>query len=73
MITGMENTLKASIQSNIEAEVTATHGTVETPNAISEMAQGIADAVVPFMLTAQVLPGTFANAGGPVAGIGLLL
>lgn len=75
MITGMENTLKASMITQIEASILAATGTpVATPNVIAPHCEGIANAIIPFLisnLTITVPPGVaVATAGGPTAQTG---
>lgn len=74
-LTGTENSLSASIDSAIRAAITANEGTAPAnPNVIDSLAEGIANAVIPHIVSnAQVLPGTFVAGANPVTGIGALL
>jgi len=50
-ITGQEGTLKASLIANIEAAIAANCGyTVMTPRCIDGLAEGIANAIIPFLV-----------------------
>lgn len=50
-ITGQEGTLKASLITNIEAAIAANCGfTVMTPRCINGLAEGIANAIIPFLV-----------------------
>ena len=76
MVSGTENTLKALLITDIEAGILADCGAaVQTPNCISGLAAGIANAVIPhFVSNAQILPGSFNVPGfGAVVGIGAML
>lgn len=65
-ITGLEGTLKASLISNIEASIAANCGyVVMTPRCISGLAEGIANAIIPFLVAnIQVNVGQSVNVPG---------
>lgn len=68
MITGMENTLKASLISEIGASIlSATGNPPASPNAISPLCEGIANATIPFLVSnMEVNPGIpVTTVGGP--------
>lgn len=48
-IGGKENTLADSIETEIKNQIRNAEGEVKTPNSIPELAQGIADALIPFL------------------------
>ncbi len=72
----MENTLKALIISDIDAAILAATGSSPaTPNGISPMAAGIANAVIPFLTANALVTVTGAvttglGIGGVVTGTG---
>ena len=74
MLTGTENTLAALIETDIRAAILANTGNpAATPNALNSLSQGIANAIIPHIVSnTQVLPGSF-TASVAVTGIGALL
>lgn len=75
MLTGTENTLAALIKSELESRINSTYGyNPQTPNAIDELTEAIAYAIIPHVISnTEVDPGTFAAGGDPVSGIGELV
>lgn len=74
-LTGSENTLSALIQSQLATRVTAIYGQPpQSPNIVNLLADALAFSIIPhFVSNAEVLPGSFANGGGPVGGVGALI
>lgn len=75
MLTGTENTLSALIQSELSARILAATGQApQSPNIIDLLADAISFAIIPHIVSnTDVLPGSFANGGGAVSGVGALL
>lgn len=77
----MENTYKASLITEITAAIEAQVGyPIATPNTLSGLCAGIANAEIPFLVanmevnpgTMAVTPSAMSNGGGPLTGSGLV-
>lgn len=74
-LTGSENTLKATLITEIENAILANTGfPVATPNAINSLAEGLANAVIPHFITNTIVTTAVAphTPGGSAVGTGTL-